>query len=175
MQSLKVVIAGPKESGKTAFIRSVSEITVLSTRREIGTTTGMSADRMAVEMDFGRITVADDVVLYLFGTPGQDRVSFMWEMLTEGLLGFVVLVDALAPATFGDAGETIAFLRDRSDVPYVVAANRLKAGDESSFKSLRANLDLPDDVLLLPVDARDGKSARDVLANLADEAARRIK
>jgi uncharacterized protein len=174
MHSFKIAIVGPKSSGKTAFIRSVSEIAVLSTRRGIGADRGGAGDGAGIDMDFGRITVADDIVIYLFGTPGNDRVSqHTWKTLSEGLIGFVVLVDAEAPEALDDARETVEFLGHRTEVPFVVAANRLGSGQSAQLQNLRAALGLSADVPLLPVDALDGTSARTVLADLVDEAVRR--
>ena len=90
---------------------------------------GEGGGETTVAMDFGRITVSDDVVLYLFGTPGQARFSFMWETLSEGMLGFVLLVDTTEPGTFVDAKEMIEFFSQMSDVPFVVAANKVEADD----------------------------------------------
>jgi len=166
MQSVKVVITGPFDAGKTTFIRSVSEITVLSTERQVS---GDGAGETTVAMDFGRITVSDDVVLYLFGTPGQSRFSFMWETLSEGMLGFVLLVDAMRPETFDDAREMISFFSERSDVPFVVAANKLDADEVERLQDTRGQLELPDGVPLLPMDARDRGSVKSVLLGLLDE------
>ncbi|NTW29080.1 MAG: GTP-binding protein [Coriobacteriia bacterium] len=173
MHSLKVVIVGPAGSGKTTFIGAVSEITVLSTRREIGAGGKDAADRIAVDMDFGRVTLADDIVLYLFGTPGHERVSFMWETLSEGLLGFVVLLDSENSASLEEARETIAFLRGDSELPFLVAANKLAPDDAAAVKHLRTSLHLPDDIPLVSVDARSRESAKLVLEGLAQEAVRR--
>ncbi|MDP2233012.1 MAG: ATP/GTP-binding protein, partial [Actinomycetota bacterium] len=109
MQSVKVVVTGPFNAGKTTFIKAVSEITVLSTERQVSDASGEGGGETTVAMDFGRITVSDNVVLYLFGTPGQERFSFMWETLSEGMLGFVLLVDAQAPDTIEDARSMIRF------------------------------------------------------------------
>src|SRR5512139_2999081 len=127
MQSVKIVVTGPFNAGKTTFIKSVSEITVLSTERQISDTSAEGDGETTVAMDFGRITVSDDVVLYLFGTPGHSRFSFMWETLSEGMLGFVLLVDASDTESFEDAKGMIQYFTDMSDVPYVVAANRVEA------------------------------------------------
>jgi signal recognition particle receptor subunit beta len=92
MQTVKMVVTGPFNAGKTEFIRSVSEIDVVSTERKISSVAERVKETTTVAMDFGRITVDDDLVLYLFGTPGQKRFDFMWEILSEGMLGFVVMV-----------------------------------------------------------------------------------
>jgi signal recognition particle receptor subunit beta len=120
-------------------------------------------------MDFGRITVSDDVVLYLFGTPGQSRFSFMWETLSEGMLGFVLLVDADEPKTYEDARQMIRFFTDMSDVPFVVAANKVLAEDEEALRLVRKDLGLADSTPLLPVDARDKHAVKAVLLGLLYE------
>jgi len=169
MQSVKVVVTGPFNAGKTTFIKSVSEITVLSTERQVSDTSGEGGGETTVAMDFGRITVSDDVVLYLFGTPGQARFSFMWETLSEGMLGFVLMVDATEPATFEDARGMIEFFTNMSDVPFVVAANKVAADDLETLQQVRADLAIAEDVPLLPVDARERDSVKAALLGLLYE------
>lgn len=169
MQSVKVVVTGPFNAGKTTFIKAVSEITVLSTERQISDTSGEGSGETTVAMDFGRITVSDDVVLYLFGTPGQERFSFMWETLSEGMLGFVVLVDATEDDSIADAKSMIDFFTQMSDVPFLVAANKVPADDTETLRSVRGALGLPDTIKLLPVDARDKESVKSVLLGLLYE------
>ena len=166
MQSVKVVVTGPFNAGKTTFIKAVSEITVLSTERQISDNSGEGSGETTVAMDFGRITISDDVVLYLFGTPGQERFSFMWETLSEGMLGFVLLVDAEDSDSFEDAKSMIAFFRNMSDVPFVVAANKVPPTDISALRSVRSAIGLDEDSALLPVDARDKDSVKAVLLGL---------
>jgi signal recognition particle receptor subunit beta len=166
MQSVKVVVTGPFNAGKTTFIKAVSEITVLSTERQVSDTSGEGSGETTVAMDFGRITVSDDVVLYLFGTPGQERFSFMWETLSEGMLGFVLLLDAEDSSSFPDAMSMIRFFRSMSDVPFVVAANKVPAEDVETLRATRAAIELDDDIPLLPVDARDKESVKAVLLGL---------
>ena len=169
MQSVKVVVTGPFNAGKTTFIKSVSEITVLSTERQVSDTSGEGGGETTVAMDFGRITVSDDVVLYLFGTPGQARFSFMWETLSEGMLGFVLMVDATEPSTFEDARSMIEFFTEMSDVPFVVAANKVAADDLGTLQQVRADLAIAENVPLLPVDARDRDSVKASLLGLLYE------
>lgn len=166
MQSVKVVITGPFNAGKTTFIKAVSEITVLSTERQISDASNEGSGETTVAMDFGRITISDDVVLYLFGTPGQERFSFMWETLSEGMLGFVVLIDADDRSSYDDAKSMISFFKGMSDVPFVVAGNKVPADDVEQLRALRAAIELDDDVPLLPVDARDRESVKAVLLGL---------
>ena len=169
MQSVKVVVTGPFNAGKTTFIKAVSEITVLSTERQVSDSSGEGGGETTVAMDFGRITVSDDVVLYLFGTPGQARFSFMWETLSEGMLGFVLIVDAMEPSTFEDARGMISFFTEMSDVPFIVAANKVSADDLETLQQVRADLQLAENVPLLPVDARDRDSVKASLLGLLYE------
>ena len=166
MQSVKVVVTGPFNAGKTTFIKSVSEITVLSTERQVSDTSGEGGGETTVAMDFGRITISDEVVLYLFGTPGQERFSFMWETLSEGMLGFVLLVDATSNDSLRDATGMIEFFTNMSDVPFVVAANKVAADDLPALQRVRSELALLDEVPLLPCDARDKDSVKAVLLGL---------
>lgn len=169
MQSVKVVVTGPFDAGKTTFIKAVSEITVLSTERQVSDGSSEGGGETTVAMDFGRITVSDDVVLYLFGTPGQSRFSFMWETLSEGMLGFVLLLDAADQASFDDAKGMIAFFTEMSDVPFVVAANKIRPEEVERLSNIRDEIGLSEEVPLLPVDARDKESVKAVLLGLLYE------
>src|SRR5512137_1383721 len=118
MQTVKMVITGPFSAGKTEFIRTISEIDVVSTERKISSETERIKEDTTVAMDFGRITVDEDLVLYLFGTPGQRRFDFMWEILSEGMLGFVVMVDSTRPETFREARSILEVFRSYAATPY---------------------------------------------------------
>lgn len=124
MQTVKMVITGPFAAGKTQFIRAVSEIDVVSTERRITDETARVKRDTTVALDFGRISVDKDLVLYLFGTPGQRRFEFMWEILAEGMLGFVVLADSTRPETFKETKEIIDVFSTYSESPFVVAATK---------------------------------------------------
>ncbi len=168
MQTVKMVITGPFSSGKTEFIRSISEIEVVSTERDIKEDTAERSEKeqTTVAMDFGRITVDDDLVLYLFGTPGQRRFDFMWEILAEGMLGFIVMVDSTKPETFREAKSILETFRAYAPTPYVVAANKQDRPDAWTPDDLRLALRIEPNVKLLPCVARDRDSVRDVLLEL---------
>jgi len=166
MQTVKMVITGPFNAGKTAFISSVSEIDVVSTERAITDETSRVKKQTTVAMDFGRITVDDELMLYLFGTPGQKRFDFMWEILSEGMLGFVVLVDSVRPETFREARRILDIFRDYAATPYVVAANKQDLEDAWSPEDLRIALRVHPDVKLLPCVATDRESVKGVLVEL---------
>jgi small GTP-binding protein len=166
MQTVKMVVTGPFNAGKTEFIRSISEIDVVSTERKITDVTSRVKKETTVAMDFGRITVDDDLVLYLFGTPGQKRFDFMWEILSEGMLGFVILVDSIRPETFREARRILDIFRSYADTPYVVAANKQDVDDAWSTEDLRIALKVRPEVKLLPCVATDKESVKKVLLEL---------
>src|SRR5690348_1851655 len=167
MQTVKMVITGPFSAGKTEFIRSISEIEVVSTEREITTTAEKKVkDATTVAMDFGRITVDDDLVLYLFGTPGQRRFDFMWEILAEGMLGFVVMVDSAKPETFREAKSILETFRAYAPTPYVVAANKQDSEEAWPIEDLRIALRLAPEVKLIPCVATDKEKVKTVLLEL---------
>ena len=168
MQTVKMVVTGPFSAGKTEFIRSVSEIDVVSTERKISSNAERAANKEAttVAMDFGRITVDDDLVLYLFGTPGQRRFDFMWEILSEGMLGFIVMVDSTRPETFREARSILETFRAYAPTPYVVAANKQDMKDAWEAEDMRHALRLDSKVKLLPCIATDRVTVKSVLLEL---------
>ncbi len=165
-QTVKMVVTGPFNSGKTQFVRSISEIDVVSTERVISSDEERVKDQTTVAMDFGRITVDDDLILYLFGTPGQRRFDFMWEILSQGMLGFVVLVDSARPETFREAKSILETFRAYAPTPYVVAANKQDLADAWAIDDLRVALRLDDNVKMLPCVASDRESVKNVLLEL---------
>lgn len=166
MQTVKMVITGPFSAGKTEFIQSISEIDVVSTERRISDFTRTVKENTTVAMDFGRITIDEDLVLYLFGTPGQKRFDFMWEILSEGMLGFVVMVDATKSETFREAQEIIQIFRGYSNTPFVIAANKQDMGDAWTPEDLRIVLGLHPDIKVLPCIATQKESVKHILLEL---------
>lgn len=166
MQTVKMVVTGPFNAGKTQFIRTVSEIDVVSTERKISSEAEKVKETTTVAMDFGRITVDEDLVLYLFGTPGQKRFDFMWEILSEGMLGFIVVVDSARPETFREARGILHTFRAYAPTPYVVAANKQDMEDAWDVDDLRIALKLDDSIKLLPTVASDKESVKAVLLEL---------
>ena len=166
MQAVKMVVTGPFSSGKTQFIRSISEIDVVATERKISSDAERIKESTTVAMDFGRITVDDDLVLYLFGTPGQRRFDFMWEILSEGMLGFIVVVDSARPETFREAKGILQTFRAYAPTPYVVAANKQDREDAWTVEDLRIALKLDKKVKMLPCVATDRETVKKVLLEL---------
>src|SRR5690606_35785063 len=167
MQTVKMVVTGPFSAGKTEFIRSISEIEVVSTEREVTTEAERrEKDATTVAMDFGRITVDDELVLYLFGTPGQRRFDFMWEILAEGMLGFIVLVDSSKPETFREAKSILETFRAYAPTPFVVAANKQDMEDAWELEDMRHALRLDKSTKMLPCIATDKETVKKVLIEL---------
>jgi small GTP-binding protein len=166
MQAVKMVITGPFSAGKTQFIGAISEIDVVSTERRITSSAEKIKESTTVAMDFGRITVGDDLVLYLFGTPGQRRFDFMWDILSQGMLGFVVMVDSTKPETFREAKRILETFESYAATPYVVAANKQDQEDAWEPEDLRIILRLKPEVKILSCVATDKESVKNVLLEL---------
>ena len=115
---------------------------MVSTERKISAEAEKVKESTTVAMDFGRITVDDELVLYLFGTPGQKRFDFMWEILSEGMLGFIVMVDSTRPETFREARSILETFRAYAPTPYVVAANKQDMADAWDVEDMRIALRL---------------------------------
>ncbi|MER3401427.1 MAG: GTP-binding protein [Thermoflexus sp.] len=167
MQAVKIVVTGPFASGKTQFIRTISEIEVVSTERRISTPGERAIkDQTTVAMDFGRITIDEGLVLYLFGTPGQRRFDFMWEILAEGMLGFIVMVDSTRPETFREARNILDTFRRYAQTPFVVAANKQDLEDAWDPEDIRIALRLDGRVKVLPCVATRRSSVKTVVLEL---------
>ncbi|MFD3480874.1 ATP/GTP-binding protein [Streptomyces sp. NPDC058695] len=170
---LKIVIVGGFGVGKTTLVRSVSEIRPLNTE-EVMTQAGVGVDEPAgvaskttttVAFDFGRISLTERMVLYLFGAPGQERFWFLWDRLFSGTLGAVVLVDT---RRMSDSWYAIDRL-EHHRTPFVVAVNRFDDdGTRFSLDEIRQALTLPDHVPLIDCDARVRSSGKHVLITLVD-------
>ncbi|MCD6476490.1 MAG: ATP/GTP-binding protein [Anaerolineaceae bacterium] len=166
MQNVKIVVTGPFNAGKTQFIRSISEIDVVNTERKITSKSEQIKAQTTVAMDFGRITIDDELVLYIFGTPGQRRFDFMWEILSEGMLGFVVMVDSTRAETFRETRRILETFRAYAPTPYIVAANKQDLDNAWEIDDLRVALRLNDGVKLLPCIANDKETVKTIIIEL---------
>lgn len=166
MQTLKMVVTGPFSAGKTEFIQSISEIDVVSTERKISSEIERIKETTTVAMDFGRISIDEEMVLYLFGTPGQKRFDFMWEILSEGMLGFVVIIDSTRPETFREARKILETFRAYAPTPYVVAANKQDLADAWELEDMRIALRLSSDIKLVECVATQKELVKNVLLEL---------
>ncbi|MFJ5101111.1 GTP-binding protein [Streptomyces sp. NPDC088554] len=175
--SLKILVAGGFGVGKTTLVGAVSEIRPLRTE-EILSEAGRPVDDIAgveekttttVAMDFGRITLREDLVLYVFGTPGQDRFWFLWDELAQGALGAVVLADTRRLA---DSFAAVDYF-ERRGIPFTVAVNCFEGADRFPGETVRSALDLDPEVPLLMCDARDRESVKEVLVSVVEHAMNR--
>ncbi|MFD5571434.1 GTP-binding protein [Streptomyces cadmiisoli] len=169
-RSVKVMIAGGFGTGKTTMVRSVSDIKPLTTEETL-TQASADVDRLigvadktqtTVSLDFGKISLNESLVLYLFGTPGQERFWFLWNGLFKGALGAIVLVDTRRLASSFRAIEEM----ERLDVPFVIALNVFPDSREHPVEEVRDALDISPHTPVVAFDARDRASSRDVLMAL---------
>ncbi|NML55558.1 ATP/GTP-binding protein [Streptomyces sp. R302] len=172
--TLKILVAGGFGVGKTTLVGAVSEIRPLRTE-EVLTEAGRPVDDLhgvesktttTVAMDFGRITLREDLVLYLFGTPGQDRFWFLWDELAQGALGAVVLADT---RRLEDSFAAIDYF-ERRGIPFTVAVNCFEGARRYPAETVRAALDLDPEVELVLCDARDRESVKAVLVAVVEHA-----
>lgn len=168
--AIKLLVAGGFGVGKTTFVGSVSEIEPMCTE-EVITEASIGTDDLAgvgekktttVAMDFGRITLDDKHILYLFGTPGQERFWFMWDEMSTGALGAVVLADT---RRLEDCFSAVDFF-ERRGIKFVVAVNEFDGGFRYEPSEVRAALDLSEQVPIVQCDARNSRAATNVLINL---------
>lgn len=168
MLTVKMVVTGPFNAGKSEFINTVSEIDVVSTDQNITSEEERIKSQTTVAMDFGRISVDEGLALFLFGTPGQKRFDFMWEILSEGMLGFIVMVDSTRPETFREASNILNSFRNFSPTPYIIAANKQDIAEAWDLDDMRIALRLNPDDQLIPCVAHDKEKVKDVLLKLLE-------
>ena len=176
--STKIVVAGGFGVGKTTLVGSVSEIVPLRTEALV-TNESEGVDDLGavptkatttVAMDFGRLTLAEDLVLYLFGTPGQRRFWFMWDDLCLGAIGAIVLVDT---ARLDDSFSPLDYFESKG-LPFIVAVNQFDGAERYSLEDVATALALPAHVPIISVDARDRESAKHALVRVTEYALQRL-
>ena len=177
--STKIVIAGGFGVGKSTLVGAVSEIDPLRTEALV-TNESEGVDDLAavptkatttVAMDFGRLTLAEDLVLYLFGTPGQRRFWFMWDDLCRGAIGAIVLVDT---ARLDESFSPLDYFESKG-IPFIVAVNEFDGVPRYPTEEIAAALALPADVPIISLDARDREQAKGALVKITEYALMRLR
>lgn len=162
MSLYKVIVTGPFSSGKSSFVNAISDVPVVSTERKITTEdSGIKADT-TVAMDYGRATI-DGHQLHLYGTPGQARFSFMWEILAKEMTAFIVLVDSTDPASFPDATELIENFYNIHPVPYLVVAGKSDLQGAVNLNEVRRGTQVGSGITVMPCNSTQKSSVRQVL------------
>ncbi|MET8878276.1 GTP-binding protein [Nocardia sp. NPDC004278] len=177
--SAKIVIAGEMGVGKTTLVGAVSDIVPLKTEAlmtqlssEVDDTSAVpDKQTTTVAMDFGRITLSEDLVLYLFGTPGQHRFWFMWDDLSLGAIGAILLVDT---RRVDESFAAVDYFEELG-LPFLVAVNEFEGAPKFPEEAIRDALSLSDDVPVMMIDARDRESAKTALIALTGHALARVK
>ena len=150
MSAYKIIFSGPVGAGKTTALGSISDIKPFKTEETATDETANRKEKTTVAMDYGMLKLDSGERIHLYGTPGQDRFDFMWEILTEGMLGFVVLIDSVRPETFREAKHILEIFRGYAETPYIVAANKQDLPDAWSPEDLRIALKIDKSVKVLP-------------------------
>lgn len=167
MASFKVVVTGPFNSGKTEFIKTISDIPVVSTEKKITTEDRGIKAVTTVAMDYGRVALGGDT-LYLYGTPGQARFDFMWEILSGEMNAFIVLADSTDPPSFPDVADLISLFSGISPVPYLVVANKSDIAGAARLQDVRRRTNMPSDITVMPAVATQKSSVRQVLLQVIE-------
>ena len=167
MASFKVVVTGPFNSGKTEFIKTISDIPVVSTEKKITTEDSGIKSETTVAMDYGRVLLNGDTI-YLYGTPGQTRFDFMWEILSDEMDGFIVLADSTDPPSFPDVAELIDLFAGFVDVPHLVVANKTDVEGAARLNDVRRGTKVGNNITIMPCVATQKSSVRQVLLQVVE-------
>lgn len=167
MSNYKIVVTGPFSSGKTQFIKTISDIEVVSTERKITTEDRGIKDETTVAMDYGRAKIDNDT-LYLYGTPGQVRFDFMWEILSSEMSAFIVLVDSTDTPSFPEAADFIEQFSNFVNVPYIIVANKTDLPNAANLAEVRRGTKAGSDITVMPCVATQKSSVRQVLLQMVD-------
>jgi signal recognition particle receptor subunit beta len=175
---MKIVVTGPFSAGKTTLIKTISEVAIVGTERDVSDGSKSQKSKTTVAMDYGRVTFAEDLSLFLFGTPGQRRFEVMWEILSEGMIGFVLLVNLTDERSLEESAHILEQFRTYADVPFVVGVTHvdevLDQGMDLDAK-VRAVLELPPETLVMPCDPRSREDVKSLMLEILIGVLRRLE
>jgi len=170
MKVLKIVIAGAFGSGKTTFVKTLSEVVPVETDVPLNRVLDDGKSTTTVAFDYGRIMVRRDLVVHLFGVPGQERFSFMWRIIARGMHGYLFIVDSSSLDKVREALPMYSFFRDSfPNTPHVVAANKRDHPNAVDLNVIRGTLKVPPSIRIQPLIAKDRRSTLLALISLLED------
>jgi uncharacterized protein len=170
VRTAKLVVTGPFGAGKSTLLSTLVGPGALGTEHLVSRGRGTPPGRTTVAMESARLPVAEDLALALYATPGQDRFGFLWEILADRLLGYVLLVDATRPDTMPAARHVRGHFESQVQVPSTVGLTRVRGDLEPIERRIRAELELPSEVPVLSIDARDRDDAKRLIHSVLVQA-----
>ncbi|MBW4645331.1 MAG: ATP/GTP-binding protein [Goleter apudmare HA4340-LM2] len=174
MEILRIVVTGSVAAGKTSFIRTISEIEVVATDKKATDETAEIKAQTTVAMDFGLLTIGKGQALHLYGTPGQTRFDFMWDILIRRANAYILLVDAHRPEQFRNSRKILNFMKQRVKIPYLIGVTHLDCSDAWEIEDIALALgilDQSDCPPLINVNATETASVKAALITLIQELA----
>jgi small GTP-binding protein len=164
----KILIAGSFGSGKTTFVKTLSEIDPLLTEKKISQPEEISEEKTTttVAMDMGKIKIGEDMEIHLFSAPGQSRFNFMIDILKKGIIGAIVLVDAASPQSIKEAEEIAKYIREHYEIPVLFGVTKLDLPNAKPIEEIKAFLENDDFVRVVPLDPRDKEQGKRALLEL---------
>ncbi|GAX39868.1 hypothetical protein NIES4075_08300 [Tolypothrix sp. NIES-4075] len=175
MEILRIVITGGVGAGKSSLIRTISEIDVVDTDKEATDELAEIKDKTTVAMDFGRITIAANQSLHLYGTPGQTRFDFMWDILIRKAQAYILLVAAHRPDHFRYARKIVKFMNERVQIPYLIGVTHTDCADAWELEDVALALGFVDETTrppLIAVNATETASVKEALMAIVLELAK---
>jgi signal recognition particle receptor subunit beta len=163
----KILITGNFGSGKTTFVKTASEIEPLLTEKKISTPHNKKdKETTTVAMDMGKIKIDENTEIHMFATPGQKRFDFMLDILSKGIIGAIILVDATDKTSAEDALNLYNWIKERYDIPIVFGITKTDITGEEKFSELKNLLPEEEDIRILPIDPRDRESVKKAILEL---------
>ncbi len=170
IKTIKIVIAGPYGAGKTTFVKTLSEVLPIETDVPVTKSAIDNKRSTTVAFDYGRMKVREDLVVHLFGVPGQERFSFMWKIIARGMHGYLFIVDSSSEDRVKEAIGMYSFFRENfPNVPHIIAANKQDVPNAVDLYTIKSILKVPYEIKVMPLIATNKRSALFVLVALLEE------